>query len=191
MSNTWRYKIQYGPEGEANYAWVYFGNEMVCTAKTHHALAIVAALSTLKPEGEQISGKHTMDKATIEACIAVVERVWNGPNSNPHAILPALRAFLNEQNDAVDNMIDFILSDETPVGPEDQPNIDMFDSAIASAKERLATEQISGEAVERVTDAMVERGAQAILKVQNRDAFPNNLELARVCIEAAIGGAKP
>lgn len=44
---AWRYDIQYGADGEANYAWVYddSGN-MVCTAKIHHAVAIVEA-STL------------------------------------------------------------------------------------------------------------------------------------------------
>lgn len=39
---AWRYDIQYGPDGEANYAWVYNDKgEMVCTTKTHHAIAIV------------------------------------------------------------------------------------------------------------------------------------------------------
>lgn len=30
----WRYEIQYGPEGEANYAWVYCGKEMVAALST-------------------------------------------------------------------------------------------------------------------------------------------------------------
>jgi hypothetical protein len=44
---NWRYEIQYGPDGEDYYAWVYDekGN-MVCTAKTHHAIAIVKAMTT-------------------------------------------------------------------------------------------------------------------------------------------------
>lgn len=41
----WRYDIQYGPEGEANYAWVYSGKGMVATCKTHHAIAIVNAMN--------------------------------------------------------------------------------------------------------------------------------------------------
>lgn len=45
VADTWHYAIQYGPEGEANYAWVYRGKEMVATMKTHHAVAVVAALS--------------------------------------------------------------------------------------------------------------------------------------------------
>ena len=44
-SATWRYEIQYGPDGETDYAWVYdLGNNLVCTTKTHHAIAIVAAM---------------------------------------------------------------------------------------------------------------------------------------------------
>lgn len=40
----WRLSIQYGPDGEANYAWVYDpAGELVCTAKLHHAAAIVEA----------------------------------------------------------------------------------------------------------------------------------------------------
>lgn len=41
----WRYEIQYGPEGEANYAWVYKGDDMIATMKTHHAIEVVKALS--------------------------------------------------------------------------------------------------------------------------------------------------
>lgn len=41
----WRYEIKYGPEGEANYAWVYKGDDMIATMKTHHAVEIVKALS--------------------------------------------------------------------------------------------------------------------------------------------------
>lgn len=41
----WRYEIQHGPEGETDYAWVYRGKEMICTTKTHHAIAIVSALT--------------------------------------------------------------------------------------------------------------------------------------------------
>lgn len=47
----WRYEIQHGPDGEADYAWVYDDkNNMVCVAKTHHAIAIVgrAALAAAK-----------------------------------------------------------------------------------------------------------------------------------------------
>lgn len=46
QGHVWRYEIQHGPDGETDYAWVYDDkNNMVCTAKTHHAMAIVAAHS--------------------------------------------------------------------------------------------------------------------------------------------------
>lgn len=44
-AEAWRYEIQYGPEGEANYAWVYRGKDMVATMKTHHAIAVVNAMN--------------------------------------------------------------------------------------------------------------------------------------------------
>jgi hypothetical protein len=44
---AWRYEIKHGPDGEANYAWVYDEkNNLVCTAKTHHAAAIVQKMRT-------------------------------------------------------------------------------------------------------------------------------------------------
>ncbi|GAA4180486.1 DUF551 domain-containing protein [Shinella granuli] len=46
---AWHYEIQYGPEGEANYAWLYRGAEMVATMKTHHAAALTAALEVEQP----------------------------------------------------------------------------------------------------------------------------------------------
>lgn len=65
---TWRYDIQHGPDGEANYAWVYRGKDMIATMKTHNAKAICdqmnAALSKAEPVGvgvkeliEQITGE--------------------------------------------------------------------------------------------------------------------------------------
>jgi hypothetical protein len=44
----------------------------------------------------------------------------------------------DKKKDAVDNFIDFILSDDSPVGPEDEENIQMFNNAIESAKLRVA-----------------------------------------------------
>ena len=43
---AWRYEIQHGPDGETDWAWVYDAeNNLVCTAKTYHAAAIVRASS--------------------------------------------------------------------------------------------------------------------------------------------------
>lgn len=48
----------------------------------------------------------------------------------------------DNKKDAVDNFIDFILSDDSPVGPEDEANIQMFNNAIESAKVRLANSRL-------------------------------------------------
>lgn len=44
-NQRWRFEIQYGPDGEANYAWVYAGNVMVGTMRTHHAAQVVEAVN--------------------------------------------------------------------------------------------------------------------------------------------------
>lgn len=42
----WRYEIQYGPNGEEVYAWVFDDKDvMVCTAKLHHAFMIVGSMN--------------------------------------------------------------------------------------------------------------------------------------------------
>nr|WP_313709071.1 hypothetical protein [Brucella intermedia] len=42
----WRFEIKYGPEGEANYAWVYDDqNTMIGTMKTHDAAYVVEAVN--------------------------------------------------------------------------------------------------------------------------------------------------
>jgi hypothetical protein len=44
IEQPWRYEIQHGPDGETDYAWVYDeNNNLVCTTKTHYAIAIVNA----------------------------------------------------------------------------------------------------------------------------------------------------
>ena len=47
----WRYDIQYGPEGEANYAWVYdeTGN-MVGTMQTYQAVKIVKRMNAARED---------------------------------------------------------------------------------------------------------------------------------------------
>ena len=45
----WRYSINYGPEGEANYAMVYDATgELVGNLKTHHAIAVCNAFAALR-----------------------------------------------------------------------------------------------------------------------------------------------
>jgi len=45
---------------------------------------------------------------------------------------------IDKKKDAVDNLIDFILSDDSAVGPEDEINIRMFNTATDAAKIKLA-----------------------------------------------------
>ena len=42
---NWRYEIQYGPEGEDTYAWIYKDGQFIATMKTWHAREIVEAMN--------------------------------------------------------------------------------------------------------------------------------------------------
>lgn len=44
----------------------------------------------------------------------------------------------DKKKDAIDNFIDFILSDDTPLGPEDEANVQMVKDALAQAEMKLA-----------------------------------------------------
>lgn len=93
-ARPWSYVIQYGPNGEKIYAWVYYHNLMVCTVKVHHARLIVEAVNAYEPlkarlaevererdEWKQAAGveaqlrREFLTKANAaEARIAVLER---------------------------------------------------------------------------------------------------------------------
>lgn len=45
LEKTWRFDIQHGPEGEAAFAWVYAGKDLVATMRTHHAESVVEAMN--------------------------------------------------------------------------------------------------------------------------------------------------
>jgi hypothetical protein len=69
LDPEWRYEIQYGPEGEANYAWIYKGDLFVATMRTHHAVEIVKAIAALAAAEERgrieeraLVGKLTEDQ---------------------------------------------------------------------------------------------------------------------------------
>lgn len=62
-TDGWRYEIQHGPDGEANYAWLYRGNEMIATMKTHHAAALTAALAVQTQQGVEVKDWHRSDNA--------------------------------------------------------------------------------------------------------------------------------
>lgn len=48
-ASSWSYEIQYGPNDEEIYAWVYNHSLMVCTVKVHHARMIVEAVNAYEP----------------------------------------------------------------------------------------------------------------------------------------------
>lgn len=80
MTKTaWRYEIKYGPEGEANYAWVYDADgEMVCTAKTHHAKAIVTRMNALASlQGEDAVERVALRRTVLDILNSVAPAVEN------------------------------------------------------------------------------------------------------------------
>ena len=44
----------------------------------------------------------------------------------------------DRKKDPVDNFLEFILSDDSPIGPDDQSDLDLFNNAQAAAEQRLA-----------------------------------------------------
>ncbi|WP_313030389.1 hypothetical protein [Brucella sp.] len=64
----WKYDIQYGPEGEANYAWVYDDHGvMVATMKTHKAKEIVDRMNT-RPAAPVEGLKTTLYQVFLNGC---------------------------------------------------------------------------------------------------------------------------
>jgi len=66
-ARAWRYSINYGPEGEANYAMVYDADDvLVSNLKTYHAISVVnamnAALSATEGEAEPVALPLPADK---------------------------------------------------------------------------------------------------------------------------------
>lgn len=52
----WRYSINYGPEGEANYAFVYDGGgHLVSNLKIHHAIAVVEQMNARAAQAERMA----------------------------------------------------------------------------------------------------------------------------------------
>ncbi len=48
----------------------------------------------------------------------------------------------DKKKDALDSLIDFIFSDDTPVRPEDEEDLDIFKDAIQQAEARLAKSRL-------------------------------------------------
>jgi hypothetical protein len=84
--SDWKYDIQHGPEGEANYAWLYKGDEMIATMKTHHA----SALTSLMEENERLKAER--DEALDDARFA--ERIAAKREADAEARVEELERFL-------------------------------------------------------------------------------------------------
>ncbi len=48
----------------------------------------------------------------------------------------------DNKKDALDNLVDFIFSDDTPVGPEDEDDLKIFNDAIEQAEMKLAKSRL-------------------------------------------------
>lgn len=76
----WRYSINYGPDGEANYAFVYDADgELVSNLRTHHAIAVVDAMNraasglSIVPVatgdvGKLVKRLRAVDHTSVEDC---------------------------------------------------------------------------------------------------------------------------
>lgn len=65
---AWEYQIQYGPDGEDNYAWVYRDKVMVATMRTHNAKEIVGTMSidfTAMKERAEAAEAESLEQARI------------------------------------------------------------------------------------------------------------------------------
>lgn len=84
----------------------------------------------------------------------------------------------DEKKDAVDNFIDFILSDDTPLGPEDAANVQMVRGAIEQAEMKLAKSRLeraragafSSNMTPRLNDLDVERAKRRYDRAKAGDA---------------------
>ena len=97
-AHLWRHEIQHGPEGEANYAWVYDAlGEMVCTAKTYHAEAIVARMNTTA----SLQGEDAVERVKVLA-----RRFWSiHPSTIAAMNLTREEFYLIECNVSIDILI--------------------------------------------------------------------------------------
>ncbi len=84
----------------------------------------------------------------------------------------------DKKKDDLDNLIEFILSDETPVAPEDEDDLKIFDDAVALAETRLAKARlerarngvIAGNMTSNVSDLKLERARRLYERAKAGDA---------------------
>lgn len=49
----------------------------------------------------------------------------------------------DQKKDRLDSLIDFILSDDSPVTADDQPDLDLFEKALTAAESKIARERLA------------------------------------------------
>ncbi|MDM9627858.1 hypothetical protein QTL95_18360 [Rhizobium sp. S152] len=84
----------------------------------------------------------------------------------------------DKKKDGLDNLIEFILSDETPVGPEDEDDLKIFDDAIALAEAKLAKARLerarsgvlASNMTSNVSDLKIERARRLYERAKAGDA---------------------
>jgi hypothetical protein len=84
----------------------------------------------------------------------------------------------DKKKDDLDNLIEFILSDETPVGPEDEDDLKLFDNAIALAETKLAKARLerarsgvlASNMINNVSDLKIERARRLYERAKAGDA---------------------
>lgn len=84
----------------------------------------------------------------------------------------------DKKKDDLDNLIEFILSDETPVGPEDEDDLKLFDNAIALAETKLAKARLerarsgvlASNMTSNVSDSKIERARRLYERAKAGDA---------------------
>lgn len=95
MTGEWRYSINYGPEGEANYAMVYDGAGMlVGNLKTFHAAAVVNAMNSASALEALRADKERLErglKAALKAKAEAVSEMTMSDDAN-HSLRSDLKA---------------------------------------------------------------------------------------------------
>lgn len=79
------------------------------------------------------------------------------------------------KKDSVDSFLEFILSDDSPIGPEDQSDLDLFNNAQKAAEQKLAR-------------ARLERAKAGATEAQHPTAKVLDLDGARRLIARARAG---
>ncbi len=84
----------------------------------------------------------------------------------------------DKQKDGLDNLIEFILADGTPVAPEDEDDLKMFDEAVEKAEAELARSRLerarngvlASNIVSNVSDLGIERARRLYERARAGDA---------------------